>query len=123
MKTDSSLLNEYYQKILAEGRSQRTASLNTAYCRYFVNWYGSKNMKKVSSKDIERYKIYLMTEHKARFWGTRLTDVSVAARLWALKGYFKFLLQRKKISSDPTIGLTVPKPRIFSKIHFMSEKE
>ncbi len=117
------LLNEYLEKLLAEGRSRRTATLNTAYCRYFADWYGSKNMKKVSRKDIERYKIYLTTEHKTRYWKTRLKDASVASRLYALKGYFKFLQERKAVFLDPTVDLTIPKVIKFSRVHLMTEKE
>ena len=60
------LLNEYHDKMLADGLSKRTAFQTAAYRRYFAKWYGSDNIRKVTPKDIQKYKLYLMTEHKAR---------------------------------------------------------
>ncbi len=117
------LLNEYYDKLLAEGRSLRTAQGNALYCRYFADWYGSEDMRKVSREDIERYKIYLMTGHKTRYWAKRLADSSIANRLYVLKGYFKFLQERKVIFFDPTLDLTVPTVRKFSNVHLLTENE
>lgn len=117
------LLNEYHDKMLAEGRCLRTSSQNSMYCRYFAEWYGLENMKKVSRKDIERYKIYLMSEHKTRFLGKRLTDASIASRLYAIKGYFKFLQERKVVFLDPTVDLTAPSVKKFTNVHLLTEKE
>jgi integrase/recombinase XerD len=117
------LLNEYYKKLIVDGLSQRTAELHIAYCRYFANWYESENMKEVSPADIERYKIYLMTEHKTRFSKRSLTGASIAARLWILKSYFKFLQEFRQIAFNPTTGLTVPKVRRSRRIDLVSEKE
>jgi integrase/recombinase XerD len=117
------LLNEYRQQLVADGRRPRTAYLNTTSCRYFANWYGSENMKKVSRGDIERYKIYLMTEHKSRYRGTKLANSSVANRLYVLRGYFRFLEENKAVFFDPTVKLTVPKVKKFANVHLLTEKE
>ena len=98
------LLNEY-EKILADGRNIDTVRQNTLFCRYFGKWYGSENMAKVSRKDIEKYKLYLMTDYKTRLGKAKLSNSAMANRLYALKGYFKFLQDRKIILFDPTVGL------------------
>lgn len=117
------LLNEYYQKLIAEGRRKRTADAAFLCCNYFARWYGSSNIKKVSRKDIDRYKLYLMTEHKTRYWNTKLSDTSVQHRLYTIKGYFKFLQERKMIIFDPTIHLTIPRRRRPREFHLLTEKE
>ena len=117
------LLNEYYDKILADAWQVGTARQNILYCTYFGNWYGSENIKKVTRKDIEKYKLYLMTEYKTRLRKTKLSNSAIANRLYALKGYFKFLQNRKVLFLDPTVGLEVPKVIKFANVDCLTEKE
>lgn len=117
------LWNEYRDKMIADGRPPASVYQETKLCRYFEIWYGSSNVRKVSQKDFERYKTYLMVEHKTRYWNTRLKPSTIEKRLFAIKSYFKFLEARKAIILDPTIYLTVPKAKPYGTAHLLSEKE
>jgi len=102
------LLNEFRDKLLRDGRQPNTIENALKACVYFSGWYESKDFRKVGPKDIDRYKIYLMTEYISHE-GKKLCNETVVHRLSALSTYFKFLLFNKKILFDPTINLKFPK--------------
>ncbi len=102
------LLNEFRDKLLRDGRQPNTIQNALKACVYFAGWHESEDFRKVGPKDIDRYKIYLMTEYISHE-GKKLCNETVVHRLSALSAYFKFLLFNKKVLFDPTINLKFPK--------------
>lgn len=117
------LLNEYREKLLADDRALVTVAGELKRCRYFSAWYGSENFTKVTRKDIQGYKTYLMTEHQHCHTKKRLKDSTVARRLCSIKAYFKFLAERRAIFFDPALDLTFPKIKRYAAVHLVTEKE
>jgi len=116
------LLNEFQEKFLSQGMRPKDARSKIYHCRYFAEWYGSENMRKVSPGDIERYKVYLMTEKKSQYSGKNLAYSTIVHRLYDILEYFEFLLEHKEIFFDPTLRLKIPIDK-GTPIHYMSEKE
>ncbi|MBI4388150.1 MAG: tyrosine-type recombinase/integrase [Candidatus Omnitrophica bacterium] len=116
------LLNEFKEKTLTEGRCLGTARAKIKNCGYFERWYGSDTIKKVSRNDIENYKTYLIEEHRTQR-GKKLQGVTIVDRLSALSDYFKFLLTKKVIFFDPTLGVIIPKKKRLFQVGYLTEKE
>jgi len=102
------LLNEFKEHLTEKGTHPgRIRSAVNGVIKFSV-YMKTENMRKISKKDIEKYKIYLMTEYLTKD-GKRLHNVTIAHKLSFLMMYFRFLLQRKKIFLEPTYNLEFPK--------------
>ena len=116
------LLNEFKDKLLRDGRHPETIEDWVAVCVKFSKWYGSEDMRKISPKVIEKYKIYLMTEYVTKK-GKRLCGHTIRLKFSALCLYFKFLAQGRKIFFDPTINLELPETKQRLPDYIPSEKD
>jgi site-specific recombinase XerD len=116
------LLNEFRDKMLQDGRQLSTILNTVKACVYFATWYGSEDVRKVSPKDIERYKIYIMTEFISRE-GRKLCNGTIMHRLSAIGMYFQFLHANKKIFFDPTLNMKFPKKEMHFPTYIPTEKD
>jgi integrase/recombinase XerD len=116
------LLNEYKQLLLQEARSPSTVYGVERNLIYFARFLGHEDMRKVTGKIIEKYKIYIMTEYPN---GEKkgLSPGSVEVRLGTLSPYFKFLQEKKYIFFDPTMNLEIPKAKKVFPDYIPSEKD
>jgi site-specific recombinase XerD/SAM-dependent methyltransferase len=102
------LLNEFKEQLLRDGKQINTIQGRLRACVFFWKWWGSDDVQKVTRKDIDRYKVFLMVEYSPKIGrnvGEKLTKETINMRLSAIAGYFKFLHSKKKIFFDPTINL------------------
>lgn len=116
------LLNEFRESLIARGLYAGTIASAVKAVIYFERYMESKDVRKITKSDIDKYKAYLMTEHKTNN-GKRLCTETILHRLHSLARYFKFLLERKLIFIDPTIYLTFPKKNYKLPQYIPNEKE
>ena len=116
------LSDEFKEKLSRDGRYPDTIRETVNACIRFSKWFGSEDMRKVSPKDIERYRVFLMSEYVTRM-GKKLCSETIRLRLLALCYYFKFLVQNKKIFFDPTLNLQLMKNKPHLPDYIPSEKD
>ena len=116
------LLNEYKENLLREGVSPFTIKGRCNNLVYFSRYLGHEDMKKVSAKTIEQYKIHLMTEYRTKD-GNKLKDTTIELRLEALPFYFQFLAKKRFIFFDPTLNMELPKAEKRLPDYIPSEKD
>jgi len=116
------LLNEFKDDLINKGLYPCTIINIIKALVYFERYMKSKDIRKITKSDIERYKTYLMTEHKTNV-GKRLCTETILHRLYALTRYFKFLVERKVIFIDPTVYLTFPKKKYKLPEYIPNEKD
>lgn len=102
------LLNEFKERLLRAGYRPVTTKAMVKNLSLFLKYIKTTDMRKVSAKDIKRYKIYLMTEY-VKEDGRPLTIPTIVSRLIMLKKFFGFLAAERKIFFDPTLDLELPR--------------
>ncbi|MFA5143999.1 MAG: tyrosine-type recombinase/integrase [Candidatus Omnitrophota bacterium] len=120
------LLNEFKDGLEKEGLRQCTIENMVRHVNFFAKYYKSFDMRKVSSKDIKKFKIYIMLEHiteKGKNKGKKICVEYVISILCSLMKYFKFLAQRRHIFFDPTLDLEFPKKNPHFPDYIPSEKD
>ena len=116
------LLSEFKEKLIRDGLSPVTVENMVKALHYFARYLEHENVQKISPKDVERYKIYLMMECITKK-GKKLASGTIHHRLAALPPYFKFLVHKKKIFFDPTLNLIIPKDERRLPDYIPSEKD
>jgi integrase/recombinase XerD len=101
------LLNEFKEKLIRDGLFPNTIG-NMIKALVYFDRYTSKDVRKISKADIEKYKVYLMTEYTTNI-GKRLCNQTITLRLRAIRDYFKFLTESKIVFFDPALNITIPK--------------
>lgn len=102
------LLNEFNEKLIRNGYQPCTAKAMVKNLSLFLKYIKTTDMRKVSHKDIEKYKAYLMTDYRTKE-GKPLGVTTIVSRLLMLKKFFGYLAQERKIFFDPTLGVMLPK--------------
>jgi integrase/recombinase XerD len=116
------LLTEFKDELLREGLKPATIDSRVKCIVYFTRYVSTEEMRKISKKHIDEYKVYLLTEYKTDK-GKLLCVETVIHRLLALKCYFEFLMKRKYIFFDPTRDLEFPKKSKRLPKYIPSEKD
>ena len=116
------ILNEFRENLINKGLYAGTISGVVKAVIYFERYTKSKDVRKITKSDIDKYKAYLMTEYKT-IAGKRLCNETILQRLHALTRYFKFLVEKKIIFIDPTVYLTFPKKNYKLPQYIPNEKE
>lgn len=102
------LLNDFKDRLIRVGYQPCTAKSMGKNLSLFLRHIKTTDMRKVSHKDIEKYKAYLMTDYRMKD-GNLISVKSVVSRLITLKKFFGFLAGDRKIFFDPTLGVAFPK--------------
>ena len=82
--------------------------LNYLETNHIINSFNIKDYNKIEMKHIENY---AQTLKQSRNKDKRNKEGIQASRLYAIFHFFKFLYSRSVITSNPSIGITVPKVR------------
>ena len=102
------LLNDFKERLIRYGYKPCSTESMVSSLKSFLTYAKTEDMRKISPKDIEQYKKYLMTEYIGKK-GRRISAKTVAWMLIAIKKYFGFLTDEKEIFFNPTLNLKLPK--------------
>jgi integrase/recombinase XerD len=104
-------LNEFLAWLAAKGYSPATVKIRRLYGREFVGFLRSRGLM-----DVEEVTRAHVAEWQAWVWGRvnfrpgrPLSDTTRRHHLEAVKGLYKFLLDRKLLMIDPSAALVIPK--------------
>jgi integrase/recombinase XerD len=73
---------------------------------WFSLYMSEIDMRKITRKDINKYRVYLTEEYFSRE-GDKLIEDTITFRMNCLSRYFKFLLVNGYIEKDPTSGIEI----------------
>lgn len=107
----TAMFDEFKEKLLKDGVSVHVIHEMLRSVVFFAQLMGYQrfinNLHVVSKKDIEEFKKYIESDYLTHE-KTRLSEHSINCKLRGLSMYYKFLIDRKVITSDPTEGLALP---------------
>lgn len=102
--TTQDLLDLFCASMLAEGRSERTASWYREQVTRFLRWVQAQNLHTTNWLQQEVIELYLLDSRKA---GN--TPATVANHYRALRGFFVWLRERGYIEASPMANMKPPK--------------
>lgn len=99
-------LADFLQALAGKNRSAATSRAYQTDIHQFIIWLHENNMVVVSPIQIERADI---TEYLASLAERKLSGVSRARKVAALREYFRYLADHDAIAKSPLIGIETPK--------------
>ena len=117
--------NEFLKWMEARGYSPGTVRLRRACLRDFVAFLKDRSVEDVEevTRDmVEEYRAWMMNRDHI-YTGKKLSPMSVAHHLEAVRIFFGFLTQRKVLMIDPSAALTWPRRRYRPPKNIPTEKE
>jgi len=104
---------EFLQSLLARGFKQNTIQYAEIHLGQFYLWLSEnrkEQIKQVTRITIQAYQKYLCCEYRKKN-GQKLCQLTILAKLSALRKYFRYLVKNKEILLDPTIDIELPRSR------------
>ena len=99
------LIDAYIQFIIVErGLSENTIAGYDYDIKDYLSFLNKKNINRISEKDTAFILEYLIALQKAK-----LSPKTRERRICAIKGFYKFFVQEKKLKSDPSKFIELPK--------------
>jgi hypothetical protein len=99
-------LADFLQALAGKNRSAATSRAYQTDIHQFITWLHENTMVVVSPAHVERVDI---TEYLATLAARRLSGVSRARKVAALREYFRYLADHDAITKSPLIAIETPK--------------
>ena len=98
------LIEEFLRYLLIDkGYSTNTIESYRRDLTKFLNYNKNKNINDISNKDLKEYVKYLNKEN--------LNEKSISRNISSLKSFYKFLVIDKKINTNPSESIYIPKTK------------
>ena len=104
------LLNEFKDKLLQDGMYPHNVGYALKAIVYFSKYMKSEDMAKISNDDIKMYKAHLADAYVTPE-GNKLCEETALFRLYSIGEYFKFLVKKERMLTDPTFNVELPNDR------------
>lgn len=115
------LIKNFKEHLIKYELSSNTVRNYLADILYFVKWYQEYYSDKVEVKDITSYHIQAFKSYSINT--KRLEAASTNRRIQSLKSFFRFLLAKKAIKSDPTAKLKLIRRVKSTEPHSLNKSE
>lgn len=99
-------LADFLKALAGKNRSAATSRAYQTDIHQFITWLHENNLVIISPIQVERSDI---TEYMASLAGRKLSGVSRARKVAALREYFRYLTDHEAIAKSPLIGIETPK--------------
>jgi site-specific recombinase XerD len=99
-------LADFLNALAGKNRSVATSRAYQTDIHQFITWLHENNIVVVSPAQVERADI---TEYLATLGARRLSGVSRARKMAALREYFRYLVDHQVIAKSPLSGIETPK--------------
>src|SRR5829696_311174 len=99
-------LADFLRSLAGKNRSAATVRAYQTDIHQFITWLHENNMVVLSPTQVERADI---TEYLAFLAERRLSGVSRARKVAALREYFRYLVDHGQLLASPMIGIDTPK--------------
>jgi site-specific recombinase XerD len=99
-------LADFLRSLAGKNRSTATQRAYQTDIHQFITWLHENNMVVLSPTQVERADI---TEYLAFLAERRLSGVSRARKVAALREYFRYLVDHGQLQASPMIGIETPK--------------
>src|SRR6266545_4663479 len=98
-------LADFLKSLAGKNRSAATVRAYQTDIHQFISWLHENNMVVLSPTQVERTDI---TEYLSFLAERRLSGVSRARKIAALREYFRYLVEHSLITASPMLGIDTP---------------
>src|SRR5215208_4302418 len=99
-------LADFLRSLAGKNRSAATARAYQTDIQQFITWLHENNIVAISPAQVQRADV---TEYLAFLAERRLSGVSRARKVAALREYFRYLVDHEQLLASPMIGIDTPK--------------
>src|SRR6266511_2377809 len=99
-------LADFLKSLAGKNRSSATVRAYQTDIHQFITWLHENNMVMLSPTQVERADI---TEYLSFLSERKLSGVSRARKVAALREYFRYLVDHEKMQTSPLTGIATPK--------------
>jgi len=112
-------LEGFLRSLEGRNRSQATIAAYRADLEQFINWLHQTNAVALSPADVDKLDI---TEYLSHLAARKLTGVSRARKLAAIREYFRHLVDHQLLERSPAEGLETPRKEKNSRPYLQTDE-